>query len=49
MMQALAGRISGCAASTLVGCAGQVEALAANLASINRRYKARAGLQVAGI
>jgi hypothetical protein len=47
MVQALAGRISGRAASTLVGRAGKVEAPTANLASINRRYKARAGLQVA--
>jgi hypothetical protein len=51
LVQALAGRIPGIRgvyAGRLHNC-GQVEALTANLVSINRRYKAHAGLRVTDI
>ena len=51
LVQALAGRIPGVRgvyAGRLRNC-GQVEALTANLVSINRRYKAHAGLRVTDI
>jgi 8-hydroxy-5-deazaflavin:NADPH oxidoreductase len=51
MVQALAGRIPGMRgvyAGRLRNC-GQVEALTANLVSINRRYKAHAGLRITDI
>jgi len=51
LVQALAARISGARgvyAGRLRNC-GQVEALTANLVSINRRYKAHAGLRVTHI
>lgn len=51
LVQALAGRIPGIRgvyAGRLRNC-GQVEALTANLVSINRRYKAHAGLRVTDI
>jgi 8-hydroxy-5-deazaflavin:NADPH oxidoreductase len=51
LVQALAGRISGVRgvyAGRLRNC-GQVEALTANLVSINRRYKAHAGLRVTDV
>ena len=51
LVQALAGRIPGMRgiyAGRLRNC-GQVEALTANLVSINRRYKAHAGLRITDI
>jgi NADPH-dependent F420 reductase len=51
LVQALAGRIPGMRgvyAGRLRNC-GQVEALTANLVSVNRRYKAHAGLRVTDI
>ena len=51
LVQALAGRIPGVRgiyAGLLRNC-GQIEALTANLVSINRRYKAHAGLRVTDI
>jgi 8-hydroxy-5-deazaflavin:NADPH oxidoreductase len=51
LVQALAARISGARgiyAGRLRNCA-QVEALAANLVSINRRYKAHAGLRITDV
>jgi len=51
LVQALAGRIPGVRgvyAGRLRNC-GQVEALTANLVSINRRYKAHAGLRVTDV
>ena len=51
LVQALAGRIPGARgiyAGRLRNC-GQIEALTANLVSINRRYKAHAGLRVTDI
>ena len=51
LVQALAARISGARgvyAGRLRNC-GQIEALTANLVSINRRYKAHAGLRVTHI
>jgi NADPH-dependent F420 reductase len=51
LVQALAGRIPGMRgvyAGRLRNC-GQVEALTANLVSVNRRYKAHAGLRITGI
>jgi len=51
LVQALAGRIPGVRgiyAGRLRNC-GQVEALTANLVSINRRYKAHAGLRITDI
>ena len=51
LVQALAERISGARgvyAGRLRNC-GQVEALTANLVSINRRYKAHAGLRVTDV
>jgi predicted dinucleotide-binding enzyme len=48
LVQALAGRIPGMRgiyAGRLRNC-GQVEALTANLVSVNRRYKTHAGLRV---
>ena len=51
LVQALAGRISGVRgiyAGRLRNC-GQIEALTANLVSINRRYKAHTGLRVTDI
>ncbi|HEY7920564.1 MAG TPA: NADPH-dependent F420 reductase [Streptosporangiaceae bacterium] len=51
LVQALAGRIPGVRgvyAGRLRNC-GQIEALTANLVSINRRYKAHAGLRVTDI
>jgi 8-hydroxy-5-deazaflavin:NADPH oxidoreductase len=51
LVQALAGRIPGIRgvyAGRLRNC-GQVEALTANLVSINRRYKAHAGLRITDI
>jgi NADPH-dependent F420 reductase len=51
LVQALAGRIPGARgiyAGPLRNC-GQVEALTANLVSINRRYKAHAGLRVTDV
>jgi 8-hydroxy-5-deazaflavin:NADPH oxidoreductase len=51
LVQALAERIPGCRgvyAGRLRNC-GQVEALTANLVSVNRRYKAHAGLRVTDI
>lgn len=51
LVQALAGRIAGVRgvyAGRLRNC-GQVEALTANFVSINRRYKAHAGLRVTDI
>jgi hypothetical protein len=51
LVQALAGRIPGIRgvyAGRLRNC-GQVEALTANLVSINRRYKAHAGLRVTDV
>jgi len=51
LVQALAGRIPGARgvyAGRLRNC-GQVEALTANLVSVNRRYKAHAGLRITGI
>jgi len=50
-VQAVAGRIPGVRgvyAGRLRNC-GQVEALTANLVSINRRYKAHAGLRITDI
>ena len=50
-MQALAARIPGARgvyAGRLRNC-GQVEALTANLVSVNRRYKAHAGLRVTDV
>jgi 8-hydroxy-5-deazaflavin:NADPH oxidoreductase len=51
LVQALAARIPGARgiyAGGLRNC-GQIEALTANLLSINRRYKAHAGLRITGI
>jgi 8-hydroxy-5-deazaflavin:NADPH oxidoreductase len=51
LVQALAGRIPGMRgvyAGRLRNC-GQIEALTANLVSINRRYKAHAGLRITDI
>jgi NADPH-dependent F420 reductase len=51
LVQALAGRIPGMRgvyAGRLRSC-GQVEALTANLVSVNRRYKAHAGLRITDI
>jgi len=51
VVQALAGRIAGVRgvyAGRLRNC-GQVEALTANLVSVNRRYKAHAGLRITDI
>jgi NADPH-dependent F420 reductase len=51
LVQALAGRIAGVRgvyAGRLRNC-GQVEALTANLVSVNRRYKAHAGLRITDI
>jgi len=51
LVQALAGRIPGIRgvyAGRLRNC-GQIEALTANLVSINRRYKAHAGLRVTDV
>jgi len=51
LVQSLAGRIPGMRgiyAGRLRNC-GQIEALTANLVSINRRYKAHAGLRVTDI
>jgi NADPH-dependent F420 reductase len=51
LVQALAGRIPGVRgiyAGRLRNC-GQVEALTANLVSVNRRYKAHAGLRITDI
>jgi NADPH-dependent F420 reductase len=51
LVQALAGRIPGVRgvyAGRLRNC-GQIEALTANLVSVNRRYKAHAGLRVTDI
>ena len=51
LVQALAGRIPGVRgvyAGRLRNC-GQIEALTANLVSINRRYKAHAGLRITDI
>ena len=50
-VQALAGRIAGVRGvyAGRLRNAGQVEALTANLVSINRRYKAHAGLRVTDI
>jgi len=51
LVQALAGRIPGVRgiyAGRLRNC-GQIEALTANLVSINRRYKAHAGLRVTDV
>jgi len=51
LVQALAARIPGVRgvyAGRLRNC-GQVEALTANLVSINRRYKAHAGLRITDI
>ena len=51
LVQAVAGRIPGVRgvyAGRLRNC-GQVEALTANLISINRRYKAHAGLRITDI
>jgi NADPH-dependent F420 reductase len=51
LVQALAGRIPGMRgvyAGRLRNC-GQVEALTANLVSVNRRYKAHAGLRITDI
>jgi len=51
LVQALAARIPGVRgvyAGRLRNC-GQVEALTANLVSINRRYKAHAGLRVTDV
>jgi len=51
LVQALAGRIAGCRgiyAGRLRNC-GQVEALTANLVSVNRRYKAHAGLRITDV
>ena len=51
LVQALAGRIPGVRgiyAGRLRNC-GQVEALTANLVSINRRYKAHAGIRITDI
>jgi 8-hydroxy-5-deazaflavin:NADPH oxidoreductase len=51
LVQALAGRLPGVRgvyAGRLRNC-GQVEALTANLVSINRRYKAHAGLRITDI
>jgi 8-hydroxy-5-deazaflavin:NADPH oxidoreductase len=51
LVQALAGRIPGMRgiyAGGLRNC-GQIEALTANLVSINRRYKAHAGLRITDI
>ena len=51
LVQALAARISGVRgvyAGRLRNC-GQVEALTANLVSINRRYKAHAGLRITDV
>ena len=51
VVQALAGRIPGMRgiyAGRLRNC-GQVEALTANLVSVNRRYKAHAGLRVTDV
>ncbi len=51
LVQALAGRLPGVRgvyAGRLRNC-GQVEALTANLVSVNRRYKAHAGLRVTDI
>ena len=51
LVQALAGRIPGIRgiyAGRLRNC-GQIEALTANLVSINRRYKAHAGLRITDI
>ena len=51
LVQALASRIPGARgvyAGRLRNC-GQVEALTANLVSVNRRYKAHAGLRITDI
>ena len=51
LVQALAGRIPGIRgvyAGRLRNC-GQVEALTANLVSVNRRYKAHAGLRITDV
>ena len=51
LVQALAGRIPGVRgvyAGPLRNC-GQIEALTANLVSVNRRYKAHAGLRITDI
>jgi hypothetical protein len=51
VVQALAARIPGMRgvyAGRLRNC-GQIEALTANLVSINRRYKAHAGLRITDI
>jgi NADPH-dependent F420 reductase len=51
LVQALAGRLPGVRgvyAGRLRNC-GQVEALTCNLVSVNRRYKAHAGVRVTGI
>ncbi len=51
LVQALAARIPGVRgvyAGRLRNC-GQVEALTANLVSINRRYKAHAGLRITDV
>ena len=51
LVQSLAGRIPGVRgiyAGRLRNC-GQIEALTANLVSINRRYKAHAGLRITDI
>ena len=51
LVQALAARIPGMRgvyAGRLRNC-GQVEALTANLVSVNRRYKAHAGLRITDI
>jgi len=51
LVQALAARIPGVRgvyAGRLRNC-GQIEALTANLVSINRRYKAHAGLRVTDV
>jgi predicted dinucleotide-binding enzyme len=51
VVQALAGRISGMRGiyAGRLRNAHQVEALTANLISINRRYKAHAGLRVTDV
>lgn len=50
-VQALAGRIPGMRGvyAGRLRCAGQVEALTANLIAVNRRYKAHAGLRVTDV
>ena len=51
LVQALAGRIAGMRGiyAGRLRNAGQVEALTANLISINRRHKSHAGIRVTGV